>query len=443
MGASAVKRWMVEAGSAALALALALIVWASAERESNPVFVMRGVPVVVRGIEAGLALSAASAETVDVQGRAPESFWETGSEADFEVFVDLARLGPGQHVVDVQGKSLRDEALVTGVMPEQITVDLARVISKTVTVRAEVMDSAAVGYDWGTPSAVPPQVQLKGLEQYVDAAVSAVAPTYLRGAKSTVERRVAVSVRDSSDQPLGNLIELEPRMVTVTVPIEQRAGYRDLPVRARWEGQPAEGYRISEVSVDPSTVTVFGSPVVVQEIPGYVEADAVSIDEADAEVLERVALIVPENVSVLGVQSVLVRVGIVPVEESAWVDVTPKVRGLDDRWQVELSPHVIEILVAGPLPKLEALRPAQVQAMLDLTGLDVGTYRLTPSVTLPEGLREQTLVPETVEVRVVARSSPAASGTPVASGAVPGAVATPRDSADATPVTVEDAAGGS
>jgi len=411
---------MVEAGSVALALALALIVWASAQRESNPVFVMRGVPVEVRGVASGLALSHSSAGTVDVQGRAPEQFWETGSEADFEVYVDLSDLSAGEHVVEVQVTSLRREALVTGVVPSQVTIDLARLVAKMVPVRAEVMDSPGVGYDASAAQVSPSEVRVSGLEQYVDAAVVAVAPTYLRSARSTVERKVAVSVRDSSDQPLGALVEYEPRMVTVTVPIEQRAGYRDLPVRARWEGQPAEGYRISQVAVDPSTVTVFGAPSAVQDIPGYVETGPVEIEGADGDVVERVSLVVPEDVLVLGVQSVVVSVSITPVEQSTWVETAPAVMGLDADLQVELAPQVIEVLVAGPLPRLETLKPEDVKAMLDLTGLGVGAYSLTPSVRLPEGLRPQTLVPETVEVRVFPR------------GATPSGVATPTSTAGTT-----------
>jgi YbbR domain-containing protein len=434
-----VRRWMVEAGSVALALALAVIVWASAEREGNPVFVMRGVPAEVRGIGSGLALSRTSAETVDVQGRAPEQFWDTGSEADFDVYVDVSGLGPGEHVVEVQVESLRKEAFVAGVVPSQITIDLARLVGKTVPVRAEVMDSAGVGYDWRTPEVMPAEVRVTGLEQYVEAAVVAVAPTYLRSARSTVERKVAVSVRDSSDQPLGGVVEYDPRMVTVTVPIEQRTGYRDLPVRARWEGQPAEGYRISQVTVDPSTVTVFGGPSAVQGIPGYVETAPVAIEGAVADVIERVSLVVPEDALVLGVQNVVVSVSITPVEQSTWVEVAPVVRGLDAQMEVELAPLVVQILVAGPLPRLEALVPADVRATLDLTGLSVGAYSLTPTVLLPEGVRQQAIVPEIVEVRIFARDATGGAGgvnssSPVTPVGGSGPEVTPSELA--TPTTV-------
>lgn len=410
------RRWLAEAGTVALALVLALIVWANAEQESNIEFVMRGVPISLRGIEGGLALQSVTAETVDVRGRAPEGFWETGSEAEFDAHVDLTGLSTGRHQMDVQLTYPQREVQILDLTPSEVSVELVRMAQKSIQVRAEVMDSPPFGYDWHRPEVTPPVVQVSGPERYVDAVVTAVVEVYLRTARSTVERRLSVSLRDKDDQPIGNLVEWTPRLVTVTVPIEQRPGYRDVPVRVRWEGQPARGYRIREVAVDPSIVTLFGSPTAIEAVPGYVETTPVNIEGANGNVVERLALIVPENVSVFGAQSIVVSVGITPIEESTWVQRAPVIQGLDDRLQAELSPRIVEILVAGPLPRLETLQPGDVQIVLDLTGLEAGTHTLEPSVILPEGIRQETLVPETIEVKITWIPTPTPTVTPTVTG---------------------------
>ncbi len=410
------RRWLSEAGTVALALVVALIVWANAEQESNIEFVMRGVPISLRGIEAGLALQSVTTETVDVHGRAPEGFWETGSEAEFDAHVDLTGLPTGRHQMDVQLTYPQRQVQILDLTPSEVSVELVRMAQKSIQVRAEVMDSPPFGYDWHTPEVTPPVVRVSGPERYVDAVVTAVVEVYLRTARSTVERRLSVSLRDKDDQPIGNLVEWTPRLVTVTVPIEQRPGYRDVPVRVRWEGQPARGYRISEVAVDPSIVTLFGSPTAIEAVPGYVETAPVNIEGANGNIVERLALIVPENVSVFGAQSVVVSVGITPIEESTWVQRVPVIQGLDDRLQAELSPRIVEILVAGPLPRLETLQPGDVQILLDLTGLEAGTHTLEPSVILPEGIRQETLVPETIEVKITWIPTPTPTVTPTVTG---------------------------
>jgi len=244
-----------------------------------------------------------------------------------------------------------------------------------------------------------------------------------------VERRLPVSLRDGSGQAVGALVDWSPRSVTVTVPIEQRPGYRDLPVRVRWEGQPARGYRISEVAVDPSIVTLYGSPEAIDAVPGYVETSQVNIDGASSNVVERLALIVPESVSVLGAQSAVVSVGITAIEESTWVQRVPVIQGLSNKLAVELSPEMVEILLVGPLPRLESLKPGDVQLILDLTNLEAGTHTVAPVLVLPEGIRQQTLVPETIEVKIVVRPTATPTVTPTSTATAVVAVSSPTPSA--------------
>ncbi|MBC8447208.1 MAG: hypothetical protein H8D78_05615 [Chloroflexi bacterium] len=439
------RRWLVEVGTVVLALVLALVVWAVAEQENIQEVLVRGAPITLQGLEEGMALRSVTPDSVDVNVRVSKDLWETwqsGVEAEFDAYVDVAGLGIGQHQLDVQIVHHQPGVQLLGVTPSEVAVQLERLAQKNVPVRVEVMDSPPLGYDWHTPEVTPAEVLVSGPEHYVDSVTAAVAEVYLRTARSTVDYRRTVSLRDKQGQAVGSVVEWTPRVVTVTVPIEQRPGYRDVPVRVRWEGQPARGYRISEVAVDPSIVTLFGSPAAIEAVPGYVETAPVNIEGASGDVVERLALIVPENVSVFGTQSVVVSVGITPIEESAWVQRVPVIQGLSDALRAELSPQAVDVLVAGPLPRLETLSPSDVQVVLDLTGLSAGTHTLVPTVILPEGMRQETLVPETVEVRITELATPTPTLTPTPAS-TPTATATRVITATATPpLPVPTATGG-
>ena len=423
------RRWLLEAGTVGLALVLALTVWAVAEQASYPEGIVLGVPVVIRSMEDGMALGGAIIASADVQLRAPDQVLQTLRVEDFEAYVDLAGITAGQHQVPVNAVSSRGEVQILGIEPPMIEISLESVAQKTVPVRVELMDSPAFGYDAGTPLTDPPTVVVSGPSRDVENVDVAVVEVYLRAARSTVETRRTVSLRDETGAAVGSVTDWTPRTVTVTVPIEQRPGYRDVPVRVRWEGQPARGYRISEVAVDPSIVTLFGSAAAIQEAPGYVETTPVNLEGVGSNVVERLALIVPENVSVFGAQSVVVSVGITAIEESTWVQRAPMIQGLDERLQVELSPQVVEVLLVGPLPRLETLRPGDVQIVLDLTGLEVGTHTVEPSLILPEGLRTETLVPRTIEVRINWLPTATPTSTPTIT---PSATATAQSTVTAT-----------
>jgi len=409
-----VRRWLVEAGTAVLSLLLALIVWAVAEQENNPIFVVRGVPVNLQGMEKGMALRSPAVASVDVRIRAPENIWESLRTDDFAAFVDLTGLGAGRYGLPVHVPSPQPEVQILSVNPATIVVELEAIVQKRVPVRVEVMDSLSLpfGYEMHDPVVTPPEVLVSGPSRHVESVASAVAEVYLRAARSTVERRLPVSLRDKDGQTIGNVVQWTPRMVTVTVPIEQRPGYRDVRVRVRWEGQPAKGYNITEVAVEPSIVTIYGSPAAIEAVPGYVDTVPVNIEGADSDVVERVALIVPENVSVFGSPSVVVSVGITPIEIHGWlVRRMPVVQGLGDGLQAEISPLVVDVFLAGPLPRLETLGPGDVQVVLDLTGLEPDTHILEPTVIVPEGIRIETLVPQSVEVKITRIPTPTPTPT--------------------------------
>jgi hypothetical protein len=77
----------------------------------------------------------------------------------------------------------------------------------------------------------------------------------------------------------------------------------------------------------------------------------------------------------------------------------------------------VDITLAGPQPVLNQLRPSDVTVVLNLLEVDApGTYRLQPTVLLPEGLSMTSVDPDVVSVRVqpVPTPTPTAVITPTA-----------------------------
>ncbi|GAG39431.1 unnamed protein product, partial [marine sediment metagenome] len=244
----------------------------------------------------------------------------------------------------------------------------------------------------------PSEAKVSGPASMVDQVSELVAEIYLGGAKETVERPVDLSARNEEGQAVG-WVNIDPPEVEVRVPIEQRLGYKEVAVRPILEGEVAAGYRISNVSVEPSNTTILGSPLIIEGIPGSLETAPIDVNEASADVVERVTLILPQGVTVLGEQSVLVNVSVTAIESSLTVQQELLIQGLQPGLSATPSPEVVDVILSGPVPKLDALKPGDVQVILDLYELQRGTHKITPEVVVPEGLKVESILPDTIEVR--------------------------------------------
>ena len=110
----------------------------------------------------------------------------------------------------------------------------------------------------------------------------------------------------------------------------------------------------------------------------------------------------------IGDQTVSVQIEIVPIKGSLTVAFRPvEVMGLAQGLKVQLSPITVDVILSGPLPVLDSLLPSDVHVRLDLTGLTVGTYQLTPVVSIAkQDVTVQSILPGTVEVVITKEAIP-------------------------------------
>ncbi len=411
---------------------LALIVWIIAVDQENPLerHQVGPIPIQVRGLAEGYQTSQdLSDKTVILEVRAPRRTWEVLSEKDFVAFIDLSGLGEGTHDVTVQVEKDNPEAEILDVQPRQLRVTIEPVVSKKVPVQVDILDSPAIGYEVQTPIVEPEEVTVTGPASLIDQVVEATAEVYLRGAKTQVERIQALSPRNAQGQPVDR-VTVEPPTARLVIPITQREGRKEVAVLVQLEGQPAPGYRISKVEVEPATVVLLGDPEVLDAVPGYVETTRLSIENATGEVQEELPLLLPDNVSVLNNSTVKVTVTIAPIEGSITVTRQPTVVRLPPNTKATVSLEKVNVILSGSLPALEQLKPEDVRVELDVNDLPPGSYVIQPDVIVPEGIKVEGVLPEAIEVIIESTATPTPTATPPPS-------VTPTSAPTALPLTPE------
>lgn len=406
------KRWtrvFDHVGTILLSILMGLIVWLIAINQENPLIVREfpdRITIRLRGLPDTLQPTTdLSKESVRVTLRAPNSAWLELQPVDINAYVDLSGLEPGVHDVPVQVEVTNPSVVVTEVQREQLRIQLDQVITKTVPVRVEVVDAAAFGYDSLTPIVNPSQVTVRGPSSQVEQIESAETQVNLRSARSQVERIQGVTLTDTARQPVDR-VEVEPRLVTIVVPVERWPFRKEVAVRVDLVGQPAPGYVLSTVNLDPATVVLRGQKEVLDEVPGFVETSPFSVDGAKADLQRTLDLLLPEGVTAFEGDKVSVRAGISPVEGARTIKLKPVLRNIGAGLQATFALDTVDVIVAGPLVLLDALGPDDMFVILDLADLLPGTHTITPTVVRPPGIAEQGVIPAKIEVVISIKPTP-------------------------------------
>ncbi len=409
------RRWWENLGTFALALLLAVVVWAVAVNEENP-NEEKLFPTTVKvgpvSLPENLILVEQSITQTAVTIRAPRTVWDTLVAGQIHVTADLAGLPPGEHVIALRAQLDVPIGQVTKLNPATIRVTLESRAARELPVSVEQVGEPARGYEAGHFDLSTLTAVVSGPASAVDRVSKLTATISLEGLKTDLRKDVALDPVDASGKPVAD-VSIEPASVPVKVPVTQKQGFRDVAVTVDYAGQVAAGYRITNITVAPPVITVSSSdPQRVEALPGFVKTQALDLTGASDDIVVRLPLALPEGVSVEGEPSVQVQVNIAAIESSQTEQRQLEFQGLGPGLSATASPDTVVVLVSGPLPVLDRLKQEDVRVILDVTGLEPGTYSLTPEVSLlPEQLRAESVLPATIEVVITVGVTP--SVTPI------------------------------
>jgi len=401
------------------ALIMALAVWVAAVVAADPDEVLpypNPVPVEIIGQDPSLVITSEIPKQIELTLRAPNSVWERLLTENNEVraILDLSGLSDGEHTLEIQIQIPIQPVRIIFATPQTATVTLEPLATQTFPINLSITGEPAIGYQAGEPILEPSDVVLSGPQSHVERVVQVHAPISLADVRESIDQKIAVQPLDENNQIVPGL-GLNPPEVLVTLPISQQGGYRDLAVKVLVSGQVASGYRLANISVFPPVVTVFsGDPSLVNSLPGVLETQPLDLENANDELTTRLAINLPEGVSLVGDQTVLVRVNVSPIQSSLTLsNKAIEVEGLSRGWFVQIAPENVDVILSGPLPLLDTLTPQEVRVVVDVTDLDDGTHQLIPKVEiLVSDIVVESILPGTVEVVLSRSPLPTSNPTP-------------------------------
>lgn len=254
----------------------------------------------------------------------------------------------------------------------------------------------------------------EGLEVVGDA--PSTVDVRVRGASSTLGQLSAgdvVTVLDTaSAKPGRRLFHVTPDQVRVpfgvevtfvgpaTVPLLfERQTTRMVPVAAAIEGQPAPGYFIERLTVEPPEVEVVGPESALRALQ-QAATEPVELNGATQPVREIVNIGLPDSSARLRTtRTARVTVSIAPVRAERTFNALPvRMRNLGARLSARATPSNVAATVRGADDLLQTLPADDVVMSVDLSGLGPGTYNLDVHLNSRHTLGVVRVVPTQVQV---------------------------------------------
>lgn len=382
-----------DVGTAVLAVILSVVVWVNATYQTDKPrqdFFSQLVPIEVTNVPEGLTITNDPVDIVRVEIIAFSSSWSSLTVNSFRATVDLSNMNEGVQPVPIRVSCSDRTVTIVKPQPETVYIDLERVAKSAVEVKVEVSDreELPLGYAIDPPEVEPQFVNVEGPASAVERVASLVASVSVLGQRTAIEVEVEPRPLDAEGRPVIGVTVL-PSKVTVRFDIQKRLNYREVAVHALTKGNPARGYFVSSVDVEPSTVTVVGAPAVIANMPGLVSTkEEVDVTGATRMIAERLDLELPAGVSVLAEsqkterQQVLVTVGVDPVIGGITVEVPLQPKKLNEGLSAKLSVPAVDVILRGPSILLDELQVQLLDAYVDLSGLGPGTHQVRTSVDI-------------------------------------------------------------
>ncbi|HOB19425.1 MAG TPA: CdaR family protein [Candidatus Atribacteria bacterium] len=400
-----------------LSVVIAFILWLYAVSELNPEATksITDIPIIVQNADElwnkGLTLAKDPPAKTSIRIRGLGNDISKVNLNNIKAILDLSVIeneGIQQIPLDIEGLTPREVRLDS--IPE-VSVVINRIANKIIPVNIRYVGAQPKDYYIHEATADPRNITIVGAESIVNSVVKAVVEVNLENAKEKLELSLPISLYDASDKKVEpKYIEMLQKFVMVTVPIYP---LKTLPVSATITGEPAVGFVVRSVKVEPEKIVVNGDPSVISKLE-KLTTEVIDITGKNGDINVNIPIeAIPGVFFDTGkVRNVNVKVDIEEqtVERSFELKNISLVN-LPEGYDAELVTHTVTVTLSGRYSAINKLEVDSLKPVVDLKGLTEGEHLVEVRLDLPAGLQRIESSPPKVMVRLKAATTPSPEPT--------------------------------
>lgn len=343
---------------------------------------------------------------IDVQVEVSQADYAKVSEDNVQVMLDVSGVrSAGTQEVPI--KATTSYGRVVRISPESLKLTFEPMDSRMIPVNVQLAGDVSDARWYNINRSNPSTLTISGASSLVQSIASAcvyVDVTDVEDPFVVAERYVLLD--GSGNEIPQTMINCSYSSVSVSVDVYPM---REIPISPEISsvvtGQPAEGYVVDSVTVQPGMITVAAENEVLDNL-SELHVEPISVDGLSQSFSVRAELSTLSAFKYVSAKDVYVSVSIVEESVGAWVECGVTYINRGENLGLTASESMARVYVVGPRSAVENLQEDGFGATVDLTGLAAGTYDLQlsfptdvyPGVTFTPEVESVTVILTNVDV---------------------------------------------
>lgn len=394
-------------GMKIIAVLVAAIVWLAVINVNDPekTITIYNVPITMTNEEAitdmGMVYNLESKSSVNITISGKRSVVGNLTADDFLAtasFTELSKVNAIPVEISTKQKAVGRKVTIVKQSIQTVTVSVENIEKQEFNVEVEFNGKTAEGYVTGSYSLSKNVVSIEAPTSILDRIDSVVAECDLSGSSSDIEQSCDLILYDKRGKVIKtDKAKLSNKKVKVYVDVLKQ---KEVPVNISSVGNPADGYRVAEVTLSQEKVKLVGAAAALKEIKSLDIGEEINITGQKKDITTTIDLkkYLPDGVSVLGSSEIQITIKIDKLATKTYTikEEDINVENLKDGLALSISGKSIKVTLQGEKAVMEKISADDIRASIDLKGYDTGTAKVPVSIVIPD----QTELMKKVTVKV-------------------------------------------
>ncbi|HHT65467.1 MAG: YbbR-like domain-containing protein [Caldicoprobacterales bacterium] len=391
-----------------ISVIVAIILWLYAVSELNPETTkpIYDVPIEIINMQIlndkNLSLVENPEENVTIRIRGLVNDIRKVNTSNLKAILDLSEIDwTGTRLVELDIEGLLPREVRLDKIPE-IELTINDIIKKDIPVVIDLSGDGGDGYHVHDATVEPSTITIYGARSLVDSVVQGVVQVKLDQDKNTINESHPIKLIDASGNPVeSRYLSLRQGSAMVNIPIYP---IQDKLVRANVVGEPANGFVVDSVTLDPNRVTVNGASSIIERLSALT-TEEINIQGATDDIRRTVNIVLENGIYLEPGQpfqvNVVVSISETTIQNTLTVEQV-ELRNIPEGYTATVENQAVTIQLRGPFTVISGLTSQDLTPAIDLS-------QLTPAEgELPPGQYELPLilqVPDRAEIIQVSRET--------------------------------------